>query len=97
MLDWTYKDFQEKQGDLDYEEFIDKIWNDGVSEKVVSSAYYAENEDFILGLTYDQYRLFQMSSNLTLRIVIRMTENFFFNLFRFKGANSDVENSELEN
>lgn len=91
MLDWTYKDFQEKNGELHFEEFTDKIWNDTISEKIVSNAYYAENEDFILQLTHDQYRLFQMSDRLTIRIIARMIESFFFNLFRYKGANSDVQ------
>lgn len=95
MLDYTYKDFQELNGDIHYEEFVDKIWSDGVSEKVVSNAYYAENEDFILGLTFDHYRAFQMNPNLTIRTIVRMTESFFFNLFRFKGSNKDIENSEI--
>ena len=29
MLDYTYKDFQE----LHFEEFLDLIWNDNISEK----------------------------------------------------------------
>lgn len=94
MLDWNYKDFKEKNGELTFEEFTDTIWNDNISEKIVSSAYYAENEDFILQLTYDSYRLFQMSDKLTMRIVCRMIESFFFNLFRYKGGNCDVQNSE---
>jgi hypothetical protein len=93
MLDYTYKDFQEKQGEIHFEEFTDKIWNDSISEKIVSNAYYAENEDFILALTYDCYRLFQNSNNLTIRILSRTIESLFFNLFRYKGANSDVQDT----
>jgi hypothetical protein len=91
MLDYSYKDFQLSQGDINLEEFVDLIWQDNVSEKVVSSAYYAENEDFILACTYDIYRLFQ-NSDITIRIIARMFESFFFNLFRYKGDNFDVEN-----
>lgn len=94
MLDWTYKDFQDKNGELHFEEFTDIIWKDSISEKIVSNAYYAENEDFILQLTHDSYRIFQMSERLTIRIIARMIESFFFNLFRYRGDNSDVQNSE---
>lgn len=93
MLDYTYKDFQLSRGELHLEEFVDIIWNDNVSEKIVSSAYYAENEDFILAFTYDCYRLFQ-NNVLTIRIIARMIESFFFNLFRYKGDNFDVQNTE---
>ena len=59
-------------------------------KKIVSSAYYAENEDFISALTFDSYRLFQMNDALTIRIISRQIESFFFNLFRYKGNNFDV-------
>lgn len=93
MLDYTYKNFCELNGEFHFEEFTDKIWTDNISEKIVSNAYYAENEDFILGFTYDLYRLFQYNENLTIRTIARMTESFFHNLFRYKGNNSDVSNS----
>lgn len=87
MLDYTYKDFQLSKGDLNLEEFIDLIWNDNVSEKIVSNEYYNDNEDFILAFTYDCYRLFQ-NSNISIRIVSRMIESFFFNLFRYNSISN---------
>ena len=90
MLDYTFKDFQH----LTFEDFTDKIWNDAISEKIVSNAYYAENEDFILAFSYDCYRLFEKDGTITIRILARLIESFFFNLFRYKGSNSDVENSD---
>ncbi len=97
MLDYNYNDFIRINGELHFEEFVDKIWKDNVSEKVVSNAYYAENEDFILAMTYDNYRLFQLNPTLTIRIIARMIESFFFNLFRYKADNFDVQNLEDEN
>lgn len=94
MLDYRYKDFQEKRGELHFEEFLDMVWNDYISEKIVSSAYYSENFDFISALTFDSYRLFQMDDKLTMRIIVRQLESFFFNLFRFKADNFDVGNME---
>lgn len=94
MLDWTYKNFQEQRGELHFEEFLDMLWNDYISEKIVSSAYYSENFDFISALTFDSYRLFQMDDRLTIRVIKSQLESFFFNLFRFKGSNSDVQNTD---
>lgn len=92
MLDYTFKDFD----DINYEKFLDLIWTDYISEKIVSNAYYAENEEFITSLTFDFYRLFEMNGQLTVRTIKRFIESFFFNLFRFKGDNSDVGNTEEE-
>lgn len=85
MIDYTYRDFQE----LTFEEFLDMIWNNYVSEKIVSTNYYQENFDFISALTYDFYRMFTMDSCLTLRIICRMIESFFFNLFRHQAPSTD--------
>lgn len=90
MLDYRFKDFSE----MDYEKFLDLIWTDYISEKIVSNAYYAENEEFVTALTFDFYRMFEMNDKLTVRTVKRFMESFFFNLFRFKGGNSDVGNAE---
>lgn len=92
MLNYTYNDFQE----IRFEDFLDLIWSNYISEKIVSSAYYAENESFISAFTFDCYRLFEMDRSLTLRTISRMIESFFFNLFRYKGSNSDVTNMEDE-
>lgn len=90
MLDYKFRDFE----DINYEKFLDLIWSDYISEKVVSNAYYAENEEFITAFTFDLYRLFEMDGQITMRTVKIFIESFFFNLFRFKGDNSDVGNAE---
>lgn len=90
MLNRTYNDFQ----DINFEDFLDLLWNNYISEKIVSNAYYAENEAFITAFTFDFYRLFEMDRTLTLRTIARITESFFFNLIRYKGSNTDVANME---
>ena len=85
MLDYKYTDFQE----LTYEDFLDMIWSNYISEKIVSTEYYQNNLDFITALTYDCFRLFQMDNTLTLRHISKLIESFFFNLFRYSAPNRD--------
>lgn len=85
MLDYTYTDFQE----ITYEEFLDMIWKNYISEKIVSTEYYQNNFDFISALTYDCFRQFQMDRSLTVRNICKLIEFFFFNLFRFSAPNRD--------
>jgi len=87
-LDFTYADFQE----LTSEDFMDIVWSNHISEKIVSTEYYQANSDFISALTFDCYRLFQMDSALKLRNVCKMIEYFFFNLFRYSAPNKDEIN-----
>ena len=84
--DLSYSDFQE----LTYEEFYDLVWDD-VSEKIVSTSYLDEYEDFTSNLTFDMFRLYQMNPCLSIRLVARMVESFFFHTFRFKPSNSNIE------
>jgi hypothetical protein len=84
--DFSYSDFQE----LTYEEFYDLLWED-VSEKIVSTSYLDEFEDFTSNLTFDMYRLYQMNNCLTIRLISRMMESFFFHTFRFKPSTSNIE------
>ena len=84
--DLAYSDFQE----LTYEEFYDLLWDD-VSEKIVSTSYLDEYEDFTSNLTFDMFRLYQMNNCLTIRLLSRMVESFFFHNFRFKPASENIE------
>jgi hypothetical protein len=86
VKDFTYSDFQE----LTYEEFYDLIWED-ISEKVVSTSYLDENDDYISNLTFDLYRLYQMNSPMTIRLIARMLESFFFNTFRFQPMTQNIK------
>ena len=84
--DFSYSDFQE----LSYEEFYDLLWED-VSEKIVSTSYLDKFEDFTNNLTFDMYRLYQMNSCLTIRLISRMVESFFFHTFRFQPGTQNIE------
>lgn len=84
--DYSYSDFQE----LTYEEFYDLVWED-VSEKIVSTSYLDEFEDFISNIAFDMYRMYQMNGCLTIRIISRMIESFFFNMFRFQPGLHNIE------
>ena len=84
--DYSYSDFQE----LTYEEFYDLLWED-VSEKIVSTSYLDEFEDFISNLTFDMFRLYQMNNCLTIRLVARMAESFFFHTFRFQPGTHNID------
>jgi len=78
-----------------FEEFRDEIWDTFVSDKVVSCQYMAENEEFINSLTYDAYRLYTRS-NVEIKIFGKTFEILFFNLFKFKGANYNIEDDNIE-
>jgi hypothetical protein len=84
--DYSYSDFQE----LSYEEFYDLLWED-VSEKIVSTLYLDEFEDFISNLTFDMFRLYQMNNCLSIRLISRMVESFFFHTFRFHPSTHNIE------
>lgn len=86
VKDFTYQDFQE----LTYEEFYDLLWED-VSEKIVSTSYLDENEDFVSNMSFDLYRAYQMNSVLTIRTLSRITEAYFFNLFRFQPMTHNIK------
>ena len=87
--DYSYNEFQE----LTYEEFYDLVWED-VSEKIVSTSYLDEYEDFVSNLTFDMYRLYQMHNCLTIRLISRMVESFFFHTFRFQPSTNNI--SEIQ-
>lgn len=86
QTDFSYSDFQE----LTYEEFYDLLWED-VSEKIVSTSYLDEYEDFISNLTFDMFRLYQMNPCLSIRVISRIVESFLFHNFRFKPSNTNIE------
>lgn len=68
---------------LDYEDFYTHLWG-SISAKIVSESYIEQNKDFIDSVTFDYYRIYEMSENISISVVRRMVESFFFNLFRYK-------------
>jgi hypothetical protein len=85
VKDYVYTDFQE----ISYEDFYDMVWDD-VSERIVSTDYVNQYEDFIGNITFDFFRKYQMENTLTIRTISRFIEIFFFNLFRFQPPNTDM-------
>lgn len=86
VIDKTNKDFQ---GKLDYEEFSDLLW-EAVCEKTVSTTYLDQNQDFINSLTFDFYRMFLMDQSISIRVLARLVEYFFFNFFKFDPEKKNV-------
>jgi hypothetical protein len=78
-VDLTYAELQ----DITYEEFYDLLW-ENVSENIVSTIYLDENDEYINSMTFDLYRLYQMNCGITIRVLGRILESSFFNMFRHK-------------
>lgn len=72
----------EKQQFL-YDDFYVEIWGN-ISSNIVSEEYVFSNKDFINSITFDFYRLYSLDEKLTLVIIRRMVESFFFNMSIFK-------------
>jgi hypothetical protein len=76
---------------LNYDQFFAYIWEDSTwLAQLVSVAYLEENDDFIRALTFDMYNLYD-KSDIPLQLILKSFEIFFFNLFRFKGGNNNIE------
>lgn len=70
-----------------FEEFYEDLW-DYVSEKIVSTKYLDDYEEFIHNLSFDMYTL-HLKGDVDIRILGKITEQFFFNLFRFNSSCED--------
>ena len=78
-----------------FEEFREEIWDTYVSEKIVSTSYMNENEGFINELTFDTYRLYLQSTCMDMKVFGKLFEIFFFNLFKFKAGNVNLEDDKI--
>lgn len=76
------------------EEFKELIWDDYISEKVVSTPYIEHNSDFLDEVLFDAFRLHQKSNGaFTIQIAARMVESFLLNSFRYKPDQDDPHQS----
>lgn len=79
--------------------FKEEFW-DNVSEKVVSTKYLDENIDFTDSLTFDLYKLYlncqRENREVDLKIICKITEYFFSNLFKFSAGNKNIEDEYFE-
>ena len=75
---------------LNYDEFFQYIWDDSHLSKIVSVSYQSEYEDYIRSLTFDMYHLYK-NTNISERVMLKLFEIHFFNLFRFNPSNKNIE------
>ena len=68
---------------LEYEDFYNQLWGN-IPAKVIDEDYVLHNKDFIDSITFDFYRLYELDNTLTMYVIRKMIESFFFNLFRFE-------------
>lgn len=78
---------------LTYDEFFQYIWDDSNLSKIVSVSYQSEHEDYIRSFTFDIFRLYE-KANLSERVVLKIFEIHFFNLFRFQPKSSNIDEIE---
>lgn len=72
-----------------YDEFFQYIWDDSNLSKLVSISYQSKYEDYIRSLTFDMFRLYE-KANLSERVMLKLFEVHFFNLFRFNPSNENI-------
>lgn len=76
---------------LNFDQFFSHVWEDSAwLERIVSTSYLEENDDFIRSLTFDMYNIYE-KSEIPLQLMVKQFEIFFFNLFRFEGGNKNIE------
>jgi len=68
---------------LEYEDFYVALWGN-ISARIVSAEYIDKNREFIDSITFDYYRIYEMSDEISMPMIRRMIESVFFNLFRFQ-------------
>lgn len=74
---------------LTYDEFFQYIWDDSNLSRIVSVAYQSEYEDYIRSYTFDMFNLYE-KANLPERVVLKIFEIHFFNLFRFQPKTQNI-------
>ena len=75
---------------LSYDEFFQFIWDDSNLSRIVSVAYQSKYEDYIRSFTFDMFSLYE-KANLSERVVLKIFEIHFFNLFRFKPSDTNIK------
>lgn len=72
------------------EEFKELIWDDYISEKIISTPYIENNIDFLDEVVFDSFRMHQKSEGaFTIQIAARMIESFLLNSFRYQPKQDD--------
>ena len=68
---------------LTYNEFYEQLWGN-ISDNIVSEEFLNSNPEYIDALTFEIYSMYDMDETLQFTTLRRLTESFFFTLFRLK-------------
>ena len=68
---------------LTYNEFYEQLWGN-ISDNIVSEEFLNSNPEYIDAFTFELYRMYDMDETLQFTTLRRLTESFFFTLFRLK-------------
>ncbi len=80
-----------------YDQFYSHVWEDSAwLEKLVSTAYLEQNDDFIRNLTFDMFNIYD-KDGIGLQMAVKTFEIFFFNIFRFEADNKNVKELKDKN
>jgi hypothetical protein len=73
------------------EEFKELIWDDYISENLISNSYIEKNSEFISEVTFDLFRMHQKTNGaLSIQVAARTLESFLLNSFRYKPDQEDI-------
>lgn len=79
---------------IEYEDFYEMLWGN-ISAKVVPPDFVASNEDFISGITFDLYRIYDLDESIQFRTIRKITEDIFYNLFRHSPTFNNEQNTDI--
>ena len=68
---------------LTYNEFYEQLWGN-ISDNIVSEEFLNSIPEYIDALTFELYRMYDMDETLQFTTLRRLTESFFFTLYRLK-------------
>ena len=68
---------------LTYNEFYEQLWGN-ISDNIASEEFLNSNPEYIDAHTFELYRMYDMDETLQFTTLRRLTESFFFTLFRLK-------------
>lgn len=67
---------------LTYEDFYDFVWNEYISEKVVTDRFIEANKDLIVEVTYDIYHVYKQTGNISESVFAKIILQSFRNIIR---------------
>lgn len=65
---------------LTYEEFYDYVWNEYISERIVTNSFLENNKDLVAEVTYDVYHVYKSVGNVSETIFAKILQQTFRNI-----------------